>query len=107
PGTAAVAAIVVAAFGAARLTMREHPEVRIVLDGVSLAALAYLEALSLSGLPLVLAWSLTAGTLAEASRRLGDRLAGWGGAAFVLLALGHELAFEAPPDALVYGSGDL
>lgn len=106
-GIAALAAITVAAFGAARLTLREHPHVRIALDAVSMAALAYVEALSLSGLPLVVAWTASSGALAETAHRAGDRVTAWGGVAFAALAALHALVHEAPPDALVHGSDDL
>src|SRR5205085_1237660 len=45
-------------------------------------------------------WAVHAAVLAWIARRTGDNRAEFGVAAFVALALGHLLAFEAPPDAL-------
>jgi Predicted membrane protein (DUF2339) len=60
-------------------------------------------AIALDGLPLVLAYAAEAVALAEVVRRTHDRVAEGAAAGFLMLAAGHILAFEAPPDALVYG----
>ena len=103
----ALAAILVAAFAAARLTAKEAAARRIRLDALSMATLAGLSALTLDGVPLVLAWAFEAAALAEAAGRRRDRAAAIGALGFFVLAAAHVLAFEAPPNALLYGADSL
>jgi hypothetical protein len=108
PGDIAVlAAIAFSAFGAARLTIGRPAWLRILLDAVALATLAYASAVALDGTALVLAWAAEALALGRLARRTGDRVARAGAFAFLALALVHALVFEAAPDALVYGAPDL
>lgn len=103
----ALAAILIAAFGCARLATGEREGWRELLDGLALATLAYVTALTLSGAPLVAVWAAVAAGLAQVARRGGDSPAAVGALAFLALAGGHALMFEAPPRALVDGVDDL
>jgi hypothetical protein len=108
PGAlAALGAIGVSAFAAARATRRESDVVRTLLDGLCLAAVAWASALALDGVALALAWAGQAAALAGVARRTGDRVAVGGFLAFLGLAGIHGLAFEAPVGSLVYGAPDL
>jgi uncharacterized membrane protein len=103
-GAASVVALAAGCLVSARLVRSERPEWRILLDGLGLAALAYLTALALDGEALALAWAVEAATLAVLAHRAAmDPVAGWGALGFLGLAAGHALAFEAPPEALVTG----
>jgi uncharacterized membrane protein len=104
---AAIAAIVVGAFAAARLVGQESRARRVALDAVSMAALACLTAATLDGVALVAAWTFEATALAEAGRRADDRVASVGALGFLALAAGHAVVLEAPPDALLSGSNSL
>ena len=104
---AAVAAVAVCAFAAARTARRESPVRRAALDAASAAAFAYLTALAFDGLPVVVAYAMEAGALAAIARRTRDAVAAYAAASFVLLATGHALAIEAPPEALANGVSDL
>ncbi|MDQ1632811.1 MAG: hypothetical protein QOC80_2783, partial [Frankiaceae bacterium] len=101
--TAALLAVLVAAFASARLLVDERYETRILLDGVTLAALAYATAMSFDGTSLLLAWAAAAAALARTADRLDDRLARLGALGFLALMAAHVLVSEAPPSALVYG----
>lgn len=103
----ALVAIAVSAFGCARLARREGETWRLAADGLSVAALAYATALALDGPALVLAWAAQAVALGELARRTDDRSAVGAASAFLALAAGHALAFEAPPDGLVFGTDRL
>jgi uncharacterized membrane protein len=101
---AALAAVLVASFASARLLIDdEHGSVRTALDGLTMAALAYVTALSFDGPTLLLAWAAASIALARAAERYDDPVAGVGSLGFLLLLTAHVLAFEAPPSALVYG----
>jgi Predicted membrane protein (DUF2339) len=104
---AAVLAVAFGAFACARLAWTESDDMRAVLDGVSIAAAAYVTAFVLDGTPLVLAWAAQAVALAELGRRVDDRIARLASLPFLVLGAGHVLVFEAPPTALVYGVDDL
>jgi hypothetical protein len=101
----AILAVMAGAFTSARLVAREGPWTRVVLDGLSIAALAYVTALCLDGTPLLLAWAASAAALAKAADALEDRLAGVGAMAFLGLLVGHALVVDAPPMSLVDGLG--
>jgi uncharacterized membrane protein len=80
-----------------------------VLNGLGLAAIAYLTAQSLHGEVLVVAWAAEAVALAQLARRAGAQpwraqILRGESVAFLLLALGHVLLVEAPPTVLVDGS---
>jgi uncharacterized membrane protein len=101
---AALTAVVVAAFASARLIAgNERWEVRATLDALTMAALAYVTAVSLDGTALLVAWAVVSVTLARAAQRFDDRIAGVGAVGFLALITGHVLELEAPPSALVYG----
>jgi hypothetical protein len=102
-----VAVIAASAFGCARLAGKENRTREVLFDTAAAVALAYVTAIALDGLPLVVAYAAEAGVLAEVVRRTQDRVAGGAAAGFLTLAAGHVLAFEAPPHALVYGAESL
>lgn len=102
-GQLAIASAAAAAFVAGRFTDDVRPRWRAALDATAMAGLAYLTALALDGPALAAAFAAQALVLATLSARGDDPIAGWGGGAFLALALGHALAFEAPPIALVSG----
>jgi uncharacterized membrane protein len=104
PGAAgAVVAVLLAAFASARLVAKEGPLVRVALDTLSLAALAYVTALTLDGTTLLLAWAASALALARAADALEDRLAAIGAVGFLGLISVHLLLMEAPASSLVFG----
>ncbi|MDQ3644809.1 MAG: DUF2339 domain-containing protein [Actinomycetota bacterium] len=86
-----------------RLAQEGHPEWRSALDVLGLAALAYLTAIALDGAGLAVAWSLEAAALARLASGGRDQVAALAALSFLALAGAHLLAFEAPPEALVYG----
>ena len=106
-GYAAVAATACAAFVAGRFVDDVRREWRVALDIVALSGAAYLTAVALDGPLLAVAFAGEAVALALIAARERDTTAAWGGGAFLALALGHALVFEATPDALVAGVGDL
>ncbi|HEX8121723.1 MAG TPA: DUF2339 domain-containing protein [Solirubrobacteraceae bacterium] len=83
------------------------PDWRLVLHGASLVALAWLAIVTLDGAVLVAVLAAGAAVLAELGRRTGDDPAVAGAAAVLGLALGHAVAIEAPPQALLDGVDDL
>jgi uncharacterized membrane protein len=109
-GVTSIAALAAACLVSARLTDgRRFDDVldwRIVLDGLGLAAVALLTALTLDGSTLALAWIGEVVVLTAIAHRLDDRVAGWGALGFLCLAVIHALAFEAPPISLVTGLAD-
>ena len=106
-GYAAIAAAACAAFVAGRFVDQVRHEWRVGLDVVALTGAAYLTAVSLDGPWLAAAYAAEAVALAAIALRGRDAVAAGGGGAYLVLALGHALAFEATPDALVDGVGDL
>lgn len=91
------------AVGAATLRgriSRQTGELLIAL-GTALSAVGF--ALALNGPALATGWAVHAALLAWLGAREQDRRATIGGAAFLALALGHALLFEAPPRALATG----
>jgi uncharacterized membrane protein len=102
-GELAIASVAAAAFVAGRFADDVRPQWRAALDAAAMAGLAYLTALALDGPALAAALAAQALVLASLSARHDDRVAGWGAGAFLALALGHALALEAPPMALVSG----
>ncbi len=99
----ALSALAAACFVSARVAEDGRPELRLVLDSLGLAALAYLTAIALDGIALPLAWAAEAGALAQIARRSTDPVASCGALAFLSLAGAHATLIEAPPRALVYG----
>jgi uncharacterized membrane protein len=96
--------VAVAVFGAAAaVSGRLAPRRRIALDAAALAALALATALALDGVALTLGLAGQALALAQLARRQHDRVARVGALAFAGLALGHALALDAPPVALIHG----
>ena len=106
-GYAAVAATACAAFVAGRFVDDVRREWRVALDIVALTGTAYLTAVALDGPLLALGFAAEAVALGLIAARERDTVAAWGGGAFLALTLGHALVFEATPDALVEGVGDL
>jgi len=103
----AIAATAVAAFAAGRFAADIRPQWRAALDGVAMAGVAYLSMLTLDGAVLAAAFAAQALALGMIAGRGRDDVAACGGAAFLALALGHALSFEAPPSALVEGVGSI
>jgi hypothetical protein len=106
-GYAAIAATACAAFVAGRFVEDVRRQWRVVLDVVALTGAAYLTAVALDGPALAAAYAAEAVALGTIALRGRDAVAAWGGGAYLVLALGHALAFEAPPQALLDGVGDL
>jgi hypothetical protein len=102
-GRLAIAATAAAAFVAGRFAAGLRPHWRAALDAVAMAGVAYLAALTLDGPALAVALAMQALALATIGARARDDVAIAGAGAFLALALGHALAFEAPPGALVSG----
>lgn len=102
-GRLAVAATAAAAFVAGRFAGELRPQWRTALDAVAMAGVAYVTALTLDGAALAVALAAQALALGTIAARAGDDVAAAGAGAFLALALGHALAFEAPPVALVAG----
>lgn len=102
-GNLAIAATAAAAFVAGRFAAEIRPHWRTTLDYTAMAGVAYLLMLSLDGAPLAAALAAQALALGTIGGRRGDDVALCGGGAFLALALGHALTFEAPPIALVEG----
>jgi uncharacterized membrane protein len=102
-GQLAIAGTAAAAFVAGRFAGALRPLWRTALDAVAIAAVAYLTALALDGPALAVALAAQAVALATIAARGRDDVALAGAGALLALALGHALAFEAPPSALVSG----
>src|SRR3954451_14164503 len=92
-----LSAIAGACFGAALLAGDERRPWRMALNAAGLATVAYLSALSLDGVALVLAWAGEAIVLAGLAGRTRDDVALAGALGFAALATAHALVFEAPP----------
>ena len=82
-------------------------ELKVVLNALGLAAIAYLTAQALSGAPQTVAWALEGLALAVLAARTDDRLAEAGAAAFAGLAVLHAIVIDAPPSSLVAGAPSL
>jgi hypothetical protein len=93
--------------GCARLTGGERDVWRPVLDGLGLIAVGYATSATLHGTAKVGGWAFEALALVELGRRAKDRLAWYGGIAFLGLACLHVVVVEAPLRALVAGAPDL
>ena len=105
-GYAAVAAVAAAAFVAGRFVDEVRRQWRVGLDVVAMTGAGYLTAAAIDGPLLTAAVAAEAVALGVVARRGRDVVAAWGGAAYLALALGHALLFEAPPEALVDGVDD-
>jgi uncharacterized membrane protein len=104
-GAVALGAVAAASFAAARVGALPRP-FRGALDGVALAALAYLAARTLTPVPLVLAWTAEAVALAQVWRRSRDGVAAGAAWLHLLAATGVAIAVVAPPPALADGLPD-
>lgn len=101
----ALVGLAAACFASGRLADEEHGALRTALDVAGLAAVAYLTAITLDGVGLVLAFAVEAGVLAVLARREDDPVAAAGAAANLGLALALGLGL-APPTALGIGLAD-
>lgn len=99
----ALSSLAAACFASARLAEDGKPELRVALDALGLAALAYLTAILLDGPALAIALAGEAVALAQIARGSKDRVATIGALAFAGLSSAHATLFEVPPSALVYG----
>jgi len=94
------------AIGLATLRTSISREIGALLIALATALSAVGFALALSGPALVVGWAVHAAVLVWAGRRTQDERATYAGIAFLALALGHVLVFEAPPVALAHGLPD-
>ena len=101
--TVAAALIMLASFAMSRLYAGPWPEVRRALEILGAAAAAYLPVPALDGVWLVAAWAAEAALVTAYGRRARDEGAVGAAAAFLALAAGHVLVFEASPDGLRSG----
>jgi uncharacterized membrane protein len=94
-------AVVHVLLGSATMRGRISREIALLLlaVGIGLSAIGF--ALALDGPALVAAWSVEAVLLAWLARRLGQHRGYLAAGAFLLAAIVHTLAFDAPPEALV------
>jgi uncharacterized membrane protein len=104
-GAAAVSALAAGCLVSARIAGRDQIW-RVVLDVAGLVCVAALTAMTLDGLPLMLTWTAEVVALAAIGHRTRDELSTCAAAAFLGLAAGHALAYEAPPASLVTGLED-
>jgi uncharacterized membrane protein len=91
------------ALGIGSLRGRISREIGVLLAAVGAALAAVGLALALDGPALVAGWAAEGVLLAWVASRTRDRRGYLGSAAFLALAAGHVLQFEAPPRALAYG----
>jgi uncharacterized membrane protein len=94
------------ALGLATFRGRISPQIGALLLALGTAISAIGFALALSGPALVVGWAAHAVLLAWLARRTKDERATVGAIGFLVLALGHVVVFEAPPDALAHGLDD-
>jgi uncharacterized membrane protein len=106
-GYAAIAVTACAAFAAGRFVDDVRPQWRLGLDVVAMAGAAYLTTAALDGSVLAAAFAAEAAALGTIALRGRDAVAAWGAGAYLVISLGHALAFEAPPAALVAGLRDV
>jgi uncharacterized membrane protein len=105
-GAAGIVVLAAACLVSGRVVGPDRLEWRAALDGLGLAALAYLTALALDGPALAFAWTAEAGALLALAHRSRDLVAGWASLGFLALAGAHILAFEVPLDSLRSGVAD-
>lgn len=103
---ASLVAIVAACFVSGRLAEAGRPDLRLALDAVGLAVLAYLTALTLDGTALAVAWSVQAVVLARIARPAADPIALVGAYAHLGLAIMQGLVHVALPEAVQIGDVD-
>jgi len=103
--TGALVGLAAACFASGRLADEDRGGLRTALDVAGLLAVAYLTAITLDGLSLILAFAAEAGALAVLARRGLDRVAASGAAANLGLALALGVGM-APPVALGIGLAD-
>jgi len=99
----ALSALAAACFVSARIAEEGNSGLRIALDALGLATLAYLTAIALDGPAVALAWAAEGAALSRIGKRSDDRVAKFGSVAFIALASIHAIVIEAPPSALVDG----
>jgi uncharacterized membrane protein len=102
-----VALLTVAVLAACCLTcgrVTASPAWRTLVDGVGLAAIAYLTAARLQGDALVLAWAAEAATLAQVHRRTHEDVPAIAALIFLGAAAIHVLLLDAPPVSLLTGA---
>jgi uncharacterized membrane protein len=104
PGAAGILAVGAIAAGAGVSARLADHRLRVVLDTLALALVAYVSVRALDGVALAAAFAAQAAGLAALARRERNPLAGYAGAAFAGLALTDALVL-APPTALLDGLG--
>lgn len=103
PAGLVLAGLAAACLVSARTLQSSAPDWQLMLNGVAVASVAYLAAVTLDGATLVAVWSLEAVVLAAIWRRTAEDVAAWGALANLGLALAHIVTYEVTPDALVFG----
>jgi hypothetical protein len=99
----ALSALAAACFVSARIAEEGNSGLRVALDALGMAALAYLTAIALDGPAVPLAWAAEAAALAGIGKRSDDLVAKAGAFVFIALASVHAVVIDAPPSALVDG----
>jgi uncharacterized membrane protein len=107
PPLLSISALAATCLASARLVGGERGTWRTALNGLGLAAIAYLSATALDGPALVCVWCGEALALSRLAAATKDRAAHYGMFGFLALAVAHTLALEAPPSALVTGVSDV
>jgi uncharacterized membrane protein len=94
-------AVVHVLLGSLTIRGRISREIALLLLAVGIGLSAIGAALALDGPALVAAWSVEAVLLAWLARRIGQHRGYLAAGGFLLAALVHTLAFDAPPEALI------
>ena len=96
-------AVVASCFVSARLADAGWPGLRMALDALGLAVLAYLAALTLDGAALTVAWSVQAVVLARVARPSVDPIALAGAYLHLVMAGLQAVMYLAPPETFAGG----
>jgi uncharacterized membrane protein len=107
PGLLSLAALAAACIASGILTSAERAGWRAALNGLGLAAIAYLTASALGGAYLTAAWAFEGLALMRLQARRDDHVTRYGAPAFIAAAVLHALAFDASPLGLGGGRVDL
>jgi uncharacterized membrane protein len=103
----AVALVGAAAAAVSALYDGDEDAYREAALALALAALAYLPAVALDGVAVVVAWAAICAAMVELTGRKLVDLRGVAPLPFLALAAGHTIGLEAPPSGLIDGVADL
>ncbi len=106
-GAAGLIAVAAGCLVSGRIAGAGRPGSRVALDAAGLLAVAYLTATTLDGSALAVAWALEAMVLARIAANGRDELAAYASLCFVAGAALQAIVTVAPPEALLYGLGDV